>query len=78
MSKQRYAYYDSEVDIAYFTVRHDPEDSNSHYSHSVEHEWGVIDVPNDGGVSGIEVWQASERLPAWLIGSLPRPPERDT
>jgi uncharacterized protein YuzE len=64
----RFAYYDRDADIAWLPTG-DSEDVVSE-----EVEWGLID--HDSGtdeVVAIEVWSASQRLPAELLATLPAP-----
>jgi uncharacterized protein YuzE len=64
----RFAYYDRDADIAWFpTGRSDDVVSE-------EVEWGLID--HDSGtdaVVAVEIWSASERLPAEVLATLPAP-----
>jgi uncharacterized protein YuzE len=54
----RFAYYDREADDVI----------------SEEVEWGLIDHDSDTDqVVAIEVWSASQRLPAELLATLPTP-----
>jgi len=64
----RFAYYDREADIAWLPTG----DSDDVVSEEVQ--WGLIDhdAATDA-VVGIEVWSASERLPAELLATLPAP-----
>lgn len=63
-------YYDREADIVYVELR------AIEAARSIEHEWGLIDLGDDGEPVGIEYWDASERLPAELLAALqaPEPP----
>ncbi|MGN6815757.1 MAG: DUF2283 domain-containing protein [Solirubrobacterales bacterium] len=64
----RFAYYDREADIAWLPTG----DSDSVVSEEVD--WGLIDHDSDTDeVVAIEVWAASERLPASVLEALPAP-----
>jgi uncharacterized protein YuzE len=64
----RFAYYDREADIAWLPTG----DSDDVVSEEVQ--WGLIDHDaSTDAVVGIEVWSASERLPAELLATLPAP-----
>lgn len=60
-------YYDREANIVYVELR------TIEVARSVEREWGLIDLGDDGEPVGIEYWDASARLPAELLEALPRP-----
>jgi uncharacterized protein YuzE len=64
----KFAYYDREADIAWLPTG----DSDDVVSEEVD--WGLVD--HDSGtdaVVAIEVWSASQRLPAELLAMLPTP-----
>lgn len=65
-----YAHYDSEVDIAWFRFG---TPGNPKIDHSDEMGWGLIDRDEEGGVLGLEFWNASEQLPPALLEALPEP-----
>ena len=60
-------YYDREADIVYVELQ------DVAIARSVEHDWGLIDVDAEGSPIGLEYWDASNRLPAELLGALPSP-----
>jgi len=60
-------YYDRGADILYVEL------SDADAVGSTEHDWGLIDIGEDGEPVGVEYWDASERLPAELLGVLPTP-----
>lgn len=60
-------HYDGEADILYIELR------EVEVACSIEHEWGLIDLGDDGAVVGIEYWDASDHLPPTLLGALPAP-----
>lgn len=59
------AYYDREGDILYVQLR------DGQVARSVEHDWGLIDLGDDGQPVGVEYWDASDHLPAEMLGALP-------
>jgi uncharacterized protein YuzE len=61
------SYYTPDGDIVYITVR----PANGPVT-SQEEEWGLRDLDAGGELVGIEIWDASARLPADLIAALPR------
>ena len=64
----RFAYYDREADIAWLPTG----DSKDVVSEEVD--WGLIDHDSaTDEVVAIEVWSASERLPASVLEALPTP-----
>lgn len=64
----RFAYYDREADIAWLPTG----DSSDVVSEEVD--WGLIDHDSaTDEVVAIEVWSASERLPATVLEALPAP-----
>jgi len=58
------SYYDPEADILYVELR------SGEAARSVEHDWGLIDLGDDGEPVGAEYWDASETLPPALLGAL--------
>lgn len=58
------SYYDPEADILYVELR------SGEAARSVEHDWGLIDLGDDGEPVGVEYWDASETLPPALLGAL--------
>lgn len=68
----RYAYYDRDADIAWL--------STGHAEHVVSEgtSWGTIDHDEiTGAVIGIEIHNASTRLPVALLSALPGPKGHD-
>ncbi len=63
-------YYDRDSDIVYVTL------AEREVDHSVEHDWGLLDVDAQGTAVGAEYWHASRRLPTELLAVLPAPPRR--
>lgn len=64
----KFAYYDREADVAWLPTG----DSSEVVSEEVE--WGLIDHDaKSDEVVAIEIWSASERLPADVLASLPDP-----
>jgi uncharacterized protein YuzE len=64
----KFAYYDRGADIAWLPTG----DSSEVVSEEVE--WGLIDHDaKSDEVVAIEIWSASERLPAEVLASLPDP-----
>jgi uncharacterized protein YuzE len=61
------SYYTPDGDIAYLRVR-EPEGA----VRAREEPWGLRDFDERGELVGIEVWEASERLPRELVEALPR------
>jgi uncharacterized protein YuzE len=61
------SYYTPDGDIAYLRVR-DPSGAVS----SREETWGLLDYDAQGQLVGVEIWGASERLPAEVLDVLPR------
>lgn len=59
--------YAPDGDIAYISVRQSPGRVASRKEH-----WGLSDYDNRGRLIGIEIWQASSRLPAEIVQDLPR------
>jgi uncharacterized protein YuzE len=66
---QNMTYYDRDSDIVYVEL------SDAQVDHSVEREWGLLDVDPSGATVGAECWNASQRLPAELLAALPAPPK---
>jgi uncharacterized protein YuzE len=64
-----YAHYDSDADIAWLHV--EPFDGATVRSEEAGH--GLTDRDRLGNVVGVEVWRASERLPAAMLELLPPP-----
>ncbi|MBS1860820.1 MAG: DUF2283 domain-containing protein [Actinobacteria bacterium] len=65
---ERYAYYDREADIVWIPT------GSSDDAVSEETSWGLIDHDaSSDAVVGIEIWEASKRLPEDLLAKLPRP-----
>jgi uncharacterized protein YuzE len=63
-----YAYYDPDADIAWLPTGH----SDNVVSEEVE--WGLIDHDSSTDeIVAVEIWGASKRLPAAILGALPRP-----
>ena len=60
-------YYDREADIVYVGLR------DAEAARSAEHEWGLIDLGDDGEPVGVEYWDASDHLPAEMLDVLPAP-----
>jgi uncharacterized protein YuzE len=60
-------YYDRDADILYVEL------ADAQVARSVEHEWGLIDLSDEGTPVGLEYWHASEHLPAEMLGALPAP-----
>lgn len=63
------AYYDREADIAWIPTA----SSGSTRVTSDEQTWGLIDHDADGTVAGIEIWDASSRIPSAVLDALPEP-----
>ena len=61
------ATYDREADIFITELRAAAVD------HSVEHVWGLVDVADDGRAAGVEIWDASARLPHEMLRATPEP-----
>jgi uncharacterized protein YuzE len=59
------AYYDPDADI--FVA----DRMKAAIARSQEQPWGLLDIAEDGRVVGIEVWDASTRLPAELLRATP-------
>jgi uncharacterized protein YuzE len=64
-----YAHYDRDANIAW--LRTEPFDGATVRSEEAEH--GLVDRDPEGNVVGVEIWGASERLPAALLELLPPP-----
>jgi uncharacterized protein YuzE len=64
-----YAHYDRDADIAWLHT--EPFDGDTVRSEVVDH--GLVDRDPEGAVVGVEIWGASERLPAALLELLPPP-----
>lgn len=65
------AYYDRDADIAWLPT------GVSCDVVSEEVAWGLVDHDRTtGDVVGIEIWSASERLPAEVLEALPTPAAR--
>lgn len=64
-----YAHYDRDADIAWFHV----EPFNGSAVRSEDVGQGLIDRDHEGNVVGVEMWKASERLPAAMLEFLPSP-----
>lgn len=60
------SYYAPEGDIAYIKVR----PAHGQVS-SREEKWGLRDLDETGALVGLEIWDASSRLPEELIAALP-------
>jgi uncharacterized protein YuzE len=63
-------HYDRDADIAFFRY------AGRYGRHVVseEHEWGLRDLDGrDGRLVGVEIWEASRRLPSALLELLPAP-----
>ena len=68
------SYYTTDGDIAYIGVR-----SRRETVRSDEQPWGLRDYDQQtGDLVGLEVWSASEVLPAELVAALPRMDGRGT
>lgn len=67
MSAALVTYHDRQADILYVELR------NSAAARSIEYDWGLIDLGDDGEPVGVEYWDASEHLPSELLGALPAP-----
>lgn len=66
--KDRFAYYDREADIVWI-----PTGPSSDVV-SEETSWGLIDRDRGSRDSaGLEIWSASDRIPAEVLESLPAP-----
>jgi uncharacterized protein YuzE len=64
------SHYAREDDIASLEL----EGFDGRRVYGVDHEWGLILRDRDTDrVVGLEVWRASERLPAELLEALPQP-----
>jgi uncharacterized protein YuzE len=64
-------HYDTNADIAWLRF----EDYDPNVVTSEETDFGLRELdPSDRHVVGLEYWQASSRLPSYLIGMLPSPP----
>ena len=64
------SHYAREDDIASLEL----EEFDGRRVYGVDHEWGLILRDRDTDrVVGLEVWRASERLPAELLEALPQP-----
>lgn len=66
-----FAYYDREADIAWIPTRTRPA---APPVSSTERPWGLTDRDSDGAVVGVEIWDASTRLPAPILSALPDAP----
>lgn len=64
------AYYDREADIAWIPTG---SSGSSARVTSDEQPWGLIDHDIDGTVAGIEIWDASSRIPSAVLDALPEP-----
>lgn len=64
----QFAYYDQDADIAWL-----PTGASTDVV-SEEVAWGLLDHDRvTGEIVGIEIWSASERLPAEVLEALPAP-----
>lgn len=61
------AYYDREAEIVYVEL------SRVKVEHSLETEWGLIDMDRQDRALGIEIWRPPGMLPADLLEALPEP-----
>lgn len=60
------SYYSPDGDLVYISVR--PSD----HVRTEEHEWGLLDYDTgSGALTGIEIWEASKKLPDELVEALP-------
>jgi uncharacterized protein YuzE len=68
-TNDQFSYYDREADIVWIPL------GISDDAMSEETEWGLIDRDaTSDAIVGIEIRDASERLPADLLAALPHPP----
>lgn len=67
-----YAHYDRDADIVWLHV--EPLEGSSVRSEEAGH--GLIDRDPEGKIVGVEVWRASDRLPAAMLELLPAPQVR--
>ena len=69
---ERLAYYDRDVDIVWIST------TTGRDVFGDEQPWGlIVRHEADETVAGVEIWSASEILPAWLLDALPAPGEPD-
>lgn len=66
-----YAHFDRDADIAWFVFAESPDAVGVLVSE--ETDSGLIDRDEHGHIVGVEVWQASRRLPGPLLDALPAP-----
>ncbi|MDX6633149.1 MAG: hypothetical protein QOG09_27 [Solirubrobacterales bacterium] len=67
-------HYDKKADVAW--LRLDGWDSDR--VRVEEMSWGLLERDRETGrVLGLEFWEASQKLPAELLGALPAPPARE-
>lgn len=68
------AYYDREADIAWIPTRSTPPPEPADVA---EQPWGRIVQCTDGSVAGIEIRDASSRIPRPILDALPEPKARE-
>lgn len=63
------SHYAPESDIAFLTLA-----TRQGRPRSVETEWGLLEYDSEtGALTGAEIWDATNRLPAQLLEALPEP-----
>lgn len=71
-----YAHFDPEADVAWFLLESNPETVGPLVSERTAN--GLVERNEEGHVVGVEVWQASRRLPVELLEYLPRLTQQDS